>query len=302
VRYRYTDVVDHAGAPTQAQVGIEYPVDWSVKARTKPLRPHLSTLDALVLAANLAEFHLARVHGLDDGQRRRAWLRRVDIRAAATPFEAGLDRLPVEASVRSTTPLDDQLAGYVSTVDCTVGSMRVRCEIAHERTEDSPQTPATLSDVADGAPLRLFGDGYRDQHQAVQHVVVDVPDERAFAVVRVDAARSRLTDGLEAAYQPSISMIDSFVVSLQLGQVLLYELDGVRRANSNTLWMRRTTLTADSPLRPAGEPVAATTALTDSRLMTVRGATWRTATIAGDVGGVRTSCSVAHELPAAARR
>src|SRR3954447_1017177 len=98
VRYRDRSVAHDAaaGTPTRARVGIEYPIDWSVKARSTPLRPHLSTIDALVLAANVAECHLGRIHTLSVEQRRRAWLRRVTIRAAATPFESGLDELPVE--------------------------------------------------------------------------------------------------------------------------------------------------------------------------------------------------------------
>ena len=92
-------------------------------------------------------------------------------------------------------------------------------------------------------------------------------------------------------------MIDSFVISLQLGQVLLYELDELTRAGSETLWMRQTTIVADTPYRPAAGAIPVAAALHDSRLVTARGARWRTAAIVGRTQGLTTRCAVAHQLP-----
>jgi hypothetical protein len=61
--------------------------------------------------------------------------------------------------------------------------------------------------------------------------------------------------------------------------------------------MRHTTIEATTPFRPALAPVAASVSLEDSRLLTARGGTWRTATIVGHSPGLRTRCAVAHELP-----
>src|SRR5690606_21392631 len=82
-----------------------------------------------------------------------------------------------------------------------------------------------------------FGVPHRDRRQLLTAVDV-LPD--------ASLARADLTldpDG-------PATMIDLFVAALQLGQVLLYSLDGVARADSNTLWMRRTVI------RPAPETPA----------------------------------------------
>ncbi|MGI5467610.1 AvrD family protein [Streptomyces sp. CA-132043] len=103
-------------------------------------------------------------------------------------------------------------------------------------------------------------------------------------------------------------MIDCFVTNLQLAQILMYELDGVRRAESNTLWMLRTVLSADADERPeagsAGETGSGSLPLhmrlTGKHLLPLRGATWRNVEVAGGLGGISLRCSLAHELPAAA--
>src|SRR2546430_787675 len=93
-------------------VGVEYPVDWSRKSANVDLRPHLSTVDALVLAARAAELYLHHAFGLDLSARRTAWLRRVDIRAGAQPYEDGLDALDVTVAHRGTVAEPGSRCGY----------------------------------------------------------------------------------------------------------------------------------------------------------------------------------------------
>src|SRR5690606_23714126 len=75
---------------------------------------------------------------------------------------------------------------------------------------------------------------------------------------------------------------------------LLYSLDGVARADSNTLWMRRTVI------RPAPETPADgrfEVRLREPRLLLGAQGGWRSAEIVTDHAGLRLSCSVAHLLP-----
>jgi hypothetical protein len=88
--------------------------------------------------------------------------------------------------------------------------------------------------------------------------------------------------------------VDGFVSVLQLAQILMYELDSLRREDSNTLWMLRTSL--ERSATHAG-PVWAE--LTARRVLPVRGARWRNVDIAGGCAGVDLRASFAHELPSA---
>lgn len=268
VQYEFLDLAIEPDGTVRGHACVSYPTGWSTKA-TGPLRPHLSTIDALILGADLAE---AALRGTN-GDAWTGWLRRVDIRAGAAPYEEGLDRVAVGASIVSTAGDGDGDAP-VSVVECAVANMVVRCEVEHG--------------LAGRTDLPLYG-GYRGRRQLIEDVTVDVARERA------DASVTILASGDQVA--PVITLVDSFVVALQMGQVLLYELDGVERAHSNTLWMRNTTITCRTPHPPIDQRIAVTTSLTASRLLKGRGATWRSATVEADVNGVHARCSVAHELP-----
>jgi hypothetical protein len=307
VKYTMQDVAVNGCADDhrclRSHVAVVYPADWSRKKAAIDLRPHLSTLDVLILAVRLAELHLNLDLAMSRQQRRTAWLRRVDIKAGATPYEDGLDALRVHAVHRGTADRPDTRLGQVSTFDCEVGNMTVRCEIEHEP-RTAPGAGPPLADLVDTLPGRLYGDGYQTRTQALKDIDVDIPNLRASATASVYCGQSidGREDGLEAHYHPSVSMIDSFVMALQLGQILLYELDQFPRADSETLWMRNTTIVCDRPDRPAGSPFALTTALVEPRGVEARGAMWRTATIVGESPGLRTRCAVVHRLPGSALR
>ena len=131
--HRVEDVVVTPGRErpaTHARVSIDYPVDWSTKAARNDLRPHLSTVDVLVLGVQLSEAHLAHAYGLDGAQRRAMRLRKVTLRAGGEPQE-DLSRLPATAALASTTPEPGGRGSFVSVFDCRIGAMRARCEIEH---------------------------------------------------------------------------------------------------------------------------------------------------------------------------
>lgn len=82
--------------------------------------------------------------------------------------------------------------------------------------------------------------------------------------------------------------------------MLLYELDGLTRAESNTLWMRSTVFAptteteAESEAGPGGRFHVALDRT--AQLPTAEG-TWRTARITASLGGTRLTCNVVHLLP-----
>ncbi|MEU9007002.1 AvrD family protein [Streptomyces sp. NPDC048551] len=282
----------------RSTVGVRYPADWSKKAAATDLRPHFSTVDGIVIAAQLAGTCLVG-SGAD---LRDAWLRTVRLTAGGGPQEE-LSGLPAEAVVRRTEPVAGNPARAESVVDCTVGSMRIRCAIDHARLPDRPAgEPETATAALDAflgpAAARYFGLGFTTRRQYVRDVDVDHRDLRAAATLTVahEDTATVPTEGLEGAYQPAVSVIDAFVTALQLAQVMLYDLDGMRRQDSNTLWMRQTTLSAARPDRPARD-IPVTTRLADPGLLRMGGGTWRTLDVVGELGGIHVRSAVAHQLP-----
>lgn len=310
--YEVTDIAVRAGAipepEIRAWIGVRYPSDWSTKAERTDLRPHLSSIDVMVLAAQLSEIHLAHAYGLDGSQRRMSWLRKVSLRAGKEPQEDLLrisgSAAPVETGSAQAEPAPGPDGMLVSTYDCAIGVMRARCEIVHPVGRLGPDHAVYLSadDALGPTRVRYFGDGFKARRQVINNVAVDMNDLTASACVQVQPITRTAeivvpTEGMDGGFQPSFSLVDGFVTSLQLGQVLLYELDSIPREHSNTLWMVRSTVEVAGPRRPYAEPMAARTTITRKRLLPLRGATWRNVDFTSNCGGVSLRASFAHELP-----
>lgn len=294
------DVGDGGHGSVQGTAQVVFPGDWSVKRRGG-IPPHLSTIDAVVFTAQLAELYLTAAYGLCREDRRRSRLRRVDIRAGSAPAEEGLDRLPVSAALRSTLAAPESPLGHVSQLACRIGQMSVRCEVEHPIRHPAAATALALStpdELLGPSSQRPYGDGFRNRRHALTDVAVS--DDALAVTAQLAVAPSDpdvpATEGFEGAYQPSVTLVDAFVVALQLGQILLYQLDGVERADSQTLWMRRTTLEASAPRRASGLAAPVRAELADPELVDAKDGVWRSADIVASCHGVTTRCFVSHRL------
>lgn len=301
---RLTDI-DLATGPegkgfVRARASVGYPSDWSRKGQ-QDQAPHLSSIDALLLAGEVADLHLTHTLRLSPAERSAMRLRRIRIKAGRKPVEDALGDFQVDATI---TPLAVAAppAFRVSAVDCRVGEMRVHCEVEHP--EGRQRAAAGFwrhpDELLGPAVTRPYGAAHKTKSQGLSDLVVDVGRQRADAVFEVQCENPEgiRVHGLETYSQNSASVLDFFVVAIQLGQILLYETDQVDRAESNTLWMRQTVLEIAGPgeVRTGPSPVSAW--LEEAELLTpADGTTWRTADIVAESRGMTVRCSVAHRLP-----
>lgn len=268
---------------------------WSVKGNSEQT-PHLGTTDVLVLACRMAEALLASRYSPEVLPT--AYLESVTISGGSEPVEGALDNLGCRATLQRMSN------GSASVLRCSVASMTATLEIAHASVElglASVQSPSEEALVGD-AGTRLYGGLWAERQVSLENVQIEDEDgtARARLSFRQQPPRSHQDDrrGLEAAYPWALSAVEYFVATLQLGQVLLYRLDAMDRADSNTLWMRKTRLTLRRP-HPAAEPgTGIAVRLSKNRMIVKGGSSWRCADVVGTFDGGEVVCSVAHRLPA----
>lgn len=264
---------------TVRRVRLRYPEDWSRKQTHAKLPPHLSTIDAIVIAVSMAE----RILSLSHLSINQFWISKISIKAGSKPIES-LD------SVSATMQMD-QIKDSTHRFGADIGSMRISLVLENN---------SHLKDEGESLDKSAPNNGYysectKTRNQAVTDIRLHDPG-RAESILSVHPLRSVRAGGIESAYAMP-TLVDWFVAHLQLGQVLLYRLDNLRRENSSTLWMRTTTFSIDSPIAGHQEKFRLSTSLEDPLIVTGPSGSWRTATIVGSSDRVRMQCSVAHLLP-----
>jgi len=260
-------------------------------------RPHLSTLDALVLGLQLAESYLVHSRSLTGAQRRAGWVRRIDLRAGTAPQE-DLGEVPLRARLLHT--IEQEGGRAVSAFDCRVGTIEVSCEIEHAAGQLWPETGvyAGIEEILGPPQTRYYGAGWRSRTLAVRDIGLQLPELQAdadFAVVPVPDDPAR--EGLGADYQPTESAIDAVLGLGQLAQALLYELDGIDPQRGAAIRMRRISGHCGRPGIPASSAFLGVAKITRTSLVTISGTTWRTAELRTAFGGMTGTCSFVLQLP-----
>ncbi|MBG7464639.1 avrd-related protein [Pseudomonas aeruginosa] len=176
---------------------------WSQKGDSQQT-PHLSTIDVIELSvASLRRLFQSTLHGVVVPA---TSIKRIKITAGNSPVESDLDSIGITGHVRS-----DHGGEYV--VDIQIVNMTLEIAFSHGL---GPHAPALSSEK---------------QPVKVHNVMALAHEEQAVAFAMVKSEHSDVNQ--------SWSLSSCFAAALQLGQTLLYELDGVSRAESNTLWMKR---------------------------------------------------------------
>jgi hypothetical protein len=304
VDHRLRDVEIETAAGSSARVTasatVGYPVDWARKDAAGVQPPHLSSVDTLVLGVSLCEAYLAHRYGLDDAQRARMWLRRVDIRAGSRPQD-DLAGFTVNARLKATGPAEGGRHRIrISVFECVIGTMKLRCAVMHEVTDRAPADGSyrDVDDLLGPADERYFGTGYRKNRYDVRDVKLDAANTYAEAAVRsTSGSGPEPVRGLEGAYQPAVSMIDSIVLTAQLAEVILYRTDGLERGQTDTMWLRSLSMESPDPRRPAPGGFSGATAVTKNRTLDLDGARWRVLDMVAYCQGIEQTHSVAHRLP-----
>nr|WP_246313126.1 AvrD family protein [Leifsonia shinshuensis] len=283
----------------QGSAALKYPEDWSTKPGKSELRPHLSTIDAFLVSVELIDLLLVQQFGLDSAGRADAWISAVDFRSGTAPLE-DLRDVPVAAGVLRTVPGSGWAGGYVSTVESTVGPIKVLLTVHHSIRVLSARSVSIpcLDEVIGASADRFYGEGYKHHRHRIG--ALSFGEDRS-ATARVEVT---LGDGrdypvdLGGAYRPSVSVLDCIIAQSQITQALLYCLDDIDRAESNTLWMRRVRIEAVTPYRPLGNAFESTTRVDKTRLLRIADGVFRSTEFSGSFQGLTSRYSLAHQLPA----
>lgn len=250
VQHDITDVeVSPRERTTAAKARIDYPASWSTK-KSRELQPHLSTLDAFIIGAQLCETHLRTAYGIDGDAIDRVWVSRTTLKPSNTPT-LDLTSVPASCTLVRTEAISDSLCGHLSSFTAQVGSIALEFVLDHPigTPSESPARWSNLGELLGPAESRYYGSAYTLTQLVLRDIEFDVSGERVRSLLDLydplDMPRLR---GMSSAYFPFLSLTNIIVGLAQLAQSLMYRYDNIQRDASHNLWMRRVALHSAEPV------------------------------------------------------
>ncbi|WP_054816141.1 AvrD family protein [Nocardia arizonensis] len=286
------------GAKHTGMASLSYPAAWSRKEHSE-LVPHVSSVDTIVLATSLCDAAISHARDLRPAEAARIWVRHASVRSGTNPH-VDLDNIPVTATITGTTESEDEECE--TTFAFRVGNLTGTLTMAHPAGTGALDLPGfdnvgALRDVHGRGP-HYFLDGVKDHTLTATDIVIDDDATRITGRHEISVGVEGGYVGAESAYWNSVSPIDVIVGAAQLSQILLYQMDSLDRASSNTLWMRKLEFCTDSPRRPTSEVFDGTVEVRRAPVIDRGGKRWRSADLLiKEFQGLTGSCLLAHQLP-----
>lgn len=281
----------------EAVASINYPRNWSKKAHHE-LKPHLSSIDALAISAQLNEAYLYTVHNVKESHKNQMWLRKCIMRVNTATQD--LSNFSVNTRLSMSEINGTSLCGNLSHFVSNIGNISVEMVIDHwvnETKAENHHHYQHIDDLLGKSELRYYGMGYKTSFHEIKDVIIDTDKKKISTQISMTYPnKNHIQCGQGAFYFPFISPIDCIVIFGQLAQGLLYKLDSMERTYSNNLWMRRISFEYNKPLfQPDGFQAAAW--MKNTKAISKNGKQWRTADFVVFLPSVEASYSVAHQLP-----
>jgi hypothetical protein len=299
VKHQVGDVeVDPRGQTARAVAKIDYPATWSIK-KSGDLQPHLSTLDAFTIGAQLCEAYVRTAYGVDGGAADRMWLSRTMLKPSNAPT-LDLAAVPASCTLLKTESASDSLCGHLSSFTAKIGSMALEFVIDHpiERLSQETESWGDIAELLGPSERRYFGSGYMATEVVLRDIELFGSGERVRAIMDlVDPPETPPLRGMGAAYAPFVSSANVIVGVAQLAQALMYRYDDISREVSHNLWMRRVVLDSRVPVNMRHGLIAETWS-TKMSLLPVKETMWRSGNFALTVPGIIGEYNLAHQLPA----
>lgn len=285
-----------------AIASVIYPSDWSKKG-SEELKPHLSSIDALVFSVQLSEAFLMHKYKLNDAKRKKMWLRNFTIKTGTTPIE-DLASVPVTLQQHTNQAITavSNCCNHVAQLEVNIGNMNICSEIEHDvdtsAVNDVAGYFANIEDILGPKNDRYYGVGYETTQQKIDSIVMDMENQTVSSHLGIVSEQRERCIDMEASYKRPDSSVDLIVVVTQLAQCLIYEMDHINRTSSNNLWLREMKFTNTAPyqdLQIANDHAYAK--ITKAKCLKMKGATWRICDIDGQYNNMHLKYSVAHALP-----
>lgn len=238
---------------------VSLPDMWSTKGEAAQT-PHLSTIDVIEFALEcLRQFRIGTRRG---SELPTDLLSSISIVAGSKPVDDALHAVPISGQILLNDEAHEVMSLKIANMEVT---LRLR-----------PENGRLARDLS-----------FSREPVELGKVLLNTEEMQASAMAYIDPERSG------GVWSPSAS----FACALQLGQLLLYKLDNIERAESNTLWMKKTTIKfSDSmPCTGSAQPIYA--CLDDVLKYEKADGVWRRANVCAAFCNVEITCRVTHRLP-----
>ena len=279
VSYSLKNIKITSGSTEINAVGsVFYPDNWSVKKDGTQLKPHLSTLDVLLLSLYVNILHINTTYCLTKSQQAQTWVKSLKIKAGSEAY-FDMSQVKIKSKATCMENADSYLGDYTSKYINNIEGFKVEIEFDHtiNKKDENDKYITDMNEVFGNLKNDYYSLLYRFTNYDISKTDFDMENKTITSLISIEnSCKDFVKEGTSSYYYPYYSMIDTFVCSAQQMQALIYYLDGIDRKCSNNLWMRKVCMKYKKPFRNI-DGFKQTVKINKTTIINVNGHKWRMA-------------------------
>jgi len=267
---------------------------WSKKAQI--VKPHLGTVEYFAVSVFMSEILLKTIEGLSDTEISSAWVTDFYIKTRPNNnLEA--EHINVNAIIISSSELNHSEWDCKKIINIEIGTINVTLVTNHNRSKNANSSLYyNYASILDNYKRNLYTNGYKCSYHNVTDIKLNSLDQEATSKIILKQDYSDINfNGLGSKYLNVNLITDHILATGQLIQVLLYEMDNIKRDESNNLWLRELTLNYPIPFTKtiSSNHIKST----ESRIIAMKNENWRLTAIEVTHENIKSIFKVSHKLP-----
>lgn len=252
---------------------------WSEKMGCS-LKPHLSTVDGIILSVMYVEKHMIDERKIDSLNA--MFLCAFEIKSGTGAIE---DLRDISLTIRK-----EEIVLNEANFEVVVEGMVVKLKFKKINVK-----PVDCKQNSEKNAYNYFSEHLKRMKHNIFGIKIE-DDEITCTVSR--EKEDVLFDGIGSRFSNCMSILEWLIVFSQMGQILAYDIDSINRQNSETLWMKNVKAEIIHLIEYQGE-ISVFGGVTKKNLLNMQDKNWRIFEMAGNSvdGNVRFTGKIAHILP-----
>lgn len=244
-------------------------------------KPHLSTIDGLILAVLAAENYLYTRYPEIDIEM--LYLSSFEIKAGVVPVD-DLRRIPMHIEKAVIQKDSQQFTVFILGMRISFQLKVAKMPAHHKANEEQTQ--------------HYMGNHLKNLHHDIQDIEIFNGKEIMCEVTR-DTSREPDYSGIGSKVANAMSLIEWLIIFSQMSQIVAYNFDDIERKYSDTFWMRLAKAEMDEPIQYSDEQLLVSGGISKTQVISMNGENWRTFNMAGETAdsNVRFTGKLAHKVP-----
>ncbi len=261
--------------------------------RGKEISPHIGTLEYLSISTILSQFLLIGYYGLSYKDIQRSFLRRFKMKTKANRNNSSKKETTTE--ITNTNILNKRDNIYLSKIKVNIGNVNIFLEIEHPLMQTGIDRQTELAILLARMNKQYYKHGYRFGSYDISNINMNLYEKVINSKININRQDKGLHyEGIGMTHNSIYSMCDFIPIIGQLTQVLLYNLDKLKREETNNMWLRYIDLECDKPIRETRPD--ANIKFKDHKHLNMNNEQWSVVKLDAKISNMKATISVAHKL------